>query len=77
MNKDIINDCINLAIEKKACKIINEYVKYWSNCSKFVDYDIEQLDAKYYYLLYCQNKKIIDIFTCCDSIFTTLFLVLY
>ena len=76
MNMDIINDCINIAIEKKACKIINEYIEYWPDYANFENYNIEQLDSKYYYLLYCHNTNEIDIFACSKSIFTTLFLVL-
>ena len=73
MNKDIINDCINIAIEKKPCKIINEYVEYWTNSA---NYSVEQLDSKYYYLIYAHNSKLIDIFNLNNSIFLTLFLIL-
>ena len=76
MNVDVINDCITLAIEKKASKIINEYVDNWSNGVKLQDYKIEQLDSKYYYLIYAHNNNLVDIFNYSKSIFTTLFLVL-
>ena len=66
----------NNAIENQACKIINEYIEYWSDRSNIEDYNIEHLDSKFNYLLYAYNKKIIDIFNYNNSIFSTLFLVL-
>ena len=72
----VVKDCINLAIKKKACKIINEYIDYWPNGETLEDYNIEHLDSKYFYLIHSHNNNSIDIFNYNNSIFTTLFLVL-
>ena len=76
MYATVVNDCTNLAIENKACQIINEYIEFWPNSGKFEDYKIEQLDLKFYYLIYAHNNKFIDIFNYNNSIYTTLFLIL-
>ena len=76
MYKFVVNDCIKLAIERQACKIIDKYIEFWPNGAKLEDYDIEQLDSKYDYLIFSHNNNYIDIFDYNDSIFTTLFLIL-
>jgi hypothetical protein len=71
----VILDCVNLAIEKKACQIINEYVAYWNNEKTIDDYSIHHLDCMYYYLLYAHKNRTLNIFDYNKSIYSILFLV--
>ena len=73
MKQQTIKECINIAVDKKACEIINKYIDYWSCENKS---NIQHLDAKYYYLIYAHKHELLDIFNYDQNIFTLLFLIL-
>ena len=66
---------VDETIEDQAAKIVNEYIKFWHNGAKFEQYKIEELDSKYYYLIYAYKYNIIDIFNYDDSIYNKMFMV--
>lgn len=76
MYQSIIENCVAIAIEKQACNIINEYIEYWPNGTKFEKYKIEHLDSKFYYLIYLHCNDLADIFHYDNSLFRTLFLII-
>ena len=73
MNKSIVKECIEKAVDFRCTKIVNEYIEFYN--TKLEDYDIRHLDCIYYYLLYAHRKKTIDVFKYDKSIYSVLFLV--
>ena len=73
MNNTVINDCVHIAIQNQATKIVNEYIEFWK--TDISQYKIEQLDLMFHYLVSAHYKKNIDIFYYKKSIYYDLFLV--
>ena len=62
MYDTLVKKCIDLAIEKKATNIINDYIIFWKNGSELPQYNIKELDEKYAYLIFSHKNNFIDIF---------------
>mgnify|MGYP005621671935 CR=1 FL=1 len=75
VHKDLVDKCVQTAVENKATTVVNEYIKYWTPNKDASAYSIDRLDAIYYYLIYAHKQKSIDLFNYDTSIFSTLFLV--
>lgn len=75
LHKDIIERCVNTAIDNQCSKVINNYIKFWTPDKDADHYPIDQLDFRYYFLVESHRKRTIDIFSSSKSLYYTLFLV--
>lgn len=75
LHKDIIERCVNIAIENQCAKVVNNYIHFWTPNKGAEIYPIQQLDLMYYYLIQSHKDRSIDIFSTSKSLYYTLFLV--
>ena len=75
LHKDIIEQCVDMSIERQCTKVVNDYVKFWTPNKDADDYPICQLDFLYHLLVQSHAKGTIDIFSNSKSLYYTLFLV--
>ena len=68
-----INECVCIAVEKQAAKLVNDYILFWKTDISM--YDVKYLDTKYFYLVNAHNMDYIDIFHYSNCFFHNLFFV--